>query len=205
MSEPERHALRAVVKPMRINAIGISAMAMLMAVLINFSPEPIAIILPIFFGLMGLGLAFQARKAAGKIESALGIGTVTEVRTVPRLKGPAGGWDFGTFSVGRDRQLKTMVMDGAPGSFAVVPDTKHLVSVNGVALKKPVAVIAPFGFQGAPAAIASPLAPQPTQTASSEELPPPPEDWVANSCPKCGTSIVGNMMFCPRCGFRIQN
>ncbi len=204
ISEPERKTLKGVVRPMRLNAIGISAMAMLMAVLINFSPEPFAIVLPIFFGLMGLGLAFQARKSAGKIAAALDTGTVTDVKTVPNNKTAIGGWDFGTWSIGKDRQLMGMVVAGTPTSFAIVSDTKHLVSVNGNALKKPVAVVAPFGFQNAPMAAAPMHSTQPMQAPSNEELPPPPEDWVTNSCPRCGAGVEDNMMFCPGCGFRVK-
>jgi len=205
ISEPERNALKRTVRPQRTNAIGISLMAMLMAVLINFSPEPIAILMPIFFGMMALGLAFQTRKSAGRVASALESGTLVDVRAVPNNKTATGGWDFGTWSIGKTRQLMGQVAAGTPTSFAIEPDTKQLVSVNGVVLKKSVTVVAPFGFPTAQMAATPMHSPQPMQAPSSEELPPPPEDWVANSCPKCGASVEGNMMFCPGCGFKVKS
>lgn len=178
MTEAEKQTAKAIPRPQRGNAIGMSVVAMMMAVMVNFVEETFAVIMPLFFCFVGLGLALQARRISGAAAQALAKGTVTDVRGAPKWKGPAGGWDFGSFSVPKDSQIKNSIADGVPAWVTVIPDAKRLVSVNGAALKKPIEIRAPPGFEAALAASTTVNHPRQAPTAVSQDLPPPPDDWA---------------------------
>jgi len=203
MTEAERQVVKSIPKPQRNNAIGISIVAMVMAVMVNFVEDQVALLMPIFFSFVGLGLAIQARKSSGSVGQALAKGVVTEVRATPRWKG-AGGWEFGTLSVPRSKQLEGKLVDGVFASVAIVPEAKRLVSVNMTPVKGSVTLTVPPGFGGAYAAPAVMQPPVQMPTAAGQDLPPPPEGWAQGTCPRCGQSIAGDMMFCDKCGFRLK-
>jgi len=204
MTEAEREAAKAIPRPLRNNAIGISLVSMMMAVMVNFVDEAFAVIMPLFFCFVGLGLALQARRSSGAVAQALAKGTVTDVRGAPRWKGAAGGWDFGRFSIPKDSQIKGSIVDGVPALVTVIPETKRLVSVNGVTLKKPIELRGPAGFERTLVAPATMQPPQQVAMAAGQDLPPPPDDWRQGSCPKCGQNTSGDFQFCPRCGFKLR-
>lgn len=206
MAESERQAIKAIPRPQKMNAVGISLMAMLMAVMVNFVDNPVAMFMPLVFAFAALGLAVQARKTSGAVAATIAKGTVTEVRGVPLYKGNA-GWEFGVFSIARDKQLERALVDGAPASVAIVPDAKRLLSVNGVTLRRPVALRTPPGFENMLAAYAAPPRPvqrMPVAPSFDQDLPPPPDGWGAKFCPKCGEPISGDYLFCRKCGFRLK-
>ena len=203
MTDSERKAAVNTLRPLRNNARGMALMSILMAVMINFVTDPIAMILPIVFGLASLGMAVKARKGVSSMSKMLATGTVTEVRTVPKRMSTGRGWELGMFYAMRSRTLNGVLVEGVPASMTVLPETKHLLAVNGTPLRTPVQLmsapgavmpIAPSTFQQAPIA-----APMPT----SDELPPPPDDWVGLSCPKCGHNNANNASFCEKCGMRM--
>ncbi len=204
LTEPERQAYWGMLRPLKLNAIGFALVSMLMAVMINFVPDQWLIIVPIFFGVAALGMAVQARKTANKVVSAIAKGSVTDVRVSQVRKGAGGSWNFGPFSVPRTSMLNSMLSEGAPASVTIVPETRHLLSVNSVALKKPVTLIAPPGFESSLMVVSAPSVPQATRESANEDLPPPPEDWGAKYCPKCGASLMAGASFCGRCGSKLN-
>lgn len=213
MAEAERQTIKAIPKPQRNNAVGISFMAMLMAILVNFVDNPVAMFMPLVFAFAGLGLAIQARKSSGAVAQAMAKGTVTEVRGVPVYRGGS-GWEFGVFSIARNRQLEGALVNGVPASVAIVPEAKRLLSVNGVTLRKPVELRVPPGFENilagyttAPPVRQMYTPPQPIQgmpVASDQDMPPPPEGWAQGRCPQCGATVSGDHLFCKGCGFRLK-
>lgn len=176
MTEAEMKTVKAIPRPLRANAIGMSVVAMVMAIMVNFVEEPVAVIMPLFFSFVGLGIAVQARRASGTVAQALAKGTVIDVRAVPRWKGASGGWDFGRFSVPKDSQVKGSIADGAPAWVTVIPEAKRLLSVNGVTLKKPIELRGPPGFENALVAPAPVQAPLRAPLGADQDLPPPPDD-----------------------------
>ena len=86
MTDSERKAAVSTLRPLRNNARGMAMVSILMALMINFVSDPIAMMLPILFGLFSLGMAVQVRRGAGKISKMLETGTVTEARIVPKLR-----------------------------------------------------------------------------------------------------------------------
>jgi hypothetical protein len=133
----------------------------------------------------------------------LATGTVAEVRTVPKRMSTGRGWELGMFYAMRSRALNGVLIEGVPTSLTVLPETKHLLAVNGTPLRTPVQLMSAPGavlpiatptFQQAPVAAPMPM---------DEELPPPPEDWIERSCPKCGQKNAPNAVFCEKCGMRI--
>jgi hypothetical protein len=99
-----------------------------------------------------------------------------------------------------------MLADGVPASFTVMPETKHLLAVNGMPLRRPVLLMsapgalmpyaAPPVFQQAPMA-----APMPASMPADQELPPPPDGWTGQQfCAKCGQKNQTNARFCEKCG-----
>lgn len=203
MTEPERESLKSASKPQRNNAIGISMLAMVMAVMVNFVDDPIALLMPLVFSFIGLGLAAQARRGSGTAAQAVAKGTVTDVRGTPRWKGGATGWDFGPFSVVKNSQLEGVLADGVPATVGVIPESRRVVSANGVPLKRPVELRAGPGFESVSASSAAPQPPYQAPAPADQDLPPPPEGWSAGSCPQCGTVARGGAMFCERCGHRL--
>ncbi|MCJ7606779.1 MAG: hypothetical protein MUO94_02900, partial [Thermoplasmata archaeon] len=86
MTEGERQAMLAIPKPLRKNAMGMALFSMVMAIMVNFTDNQVALIMPLMFCFVSLGFAVQARKSAGTVAQALARGTVTEVRGTPRWK-----------------------------------------------------------------------------------------------------------------------
>ena len=203
MTVAERDALQSIPKPIRNNAIGISILSMVMAVMINFVEDMVALLMPLVFCFIGLGLAVQARKSSGSVAQAVSKGTVTDVRGTPRWKGAAGGWAFGAFSVTNNAQLKGLLVDGVSATVTIVPEAKRVLSVNGVPLKKPVELRAAPGFESALLPPAPNQVHATTVVSSDEDLPPPPEEWAPSACPQCGQGIRGGAMFCEKCGHRL--
>jgi hypothetical protein len=114
------------------------------------------------------------------------------------------GWELGMFYAVRSRVLNGILVEGVPASLTVPPETKHLLAVNGTPLRRPVQLmsapgavmpVAPSAVQQAPIAAPMPV---------DEELPPPPDDWVERSCPRCGQKNASNAIFCETCGMRIE-
>ncbi len=204
LTEPERESLKAIARSPKVNAVGLAVMSMVMAVMINFVDEPVALIMPLFFGAVSLGTAFQARKASERVALTLQKGTAAVVHGSPRLN--RGLWDFGAFSVPKDGQLKTVLSEGAPTTVALAVDVRRVLSVNNVPLKKPVTFGAAPGFE----TLLSASPPQRTQAVSraqapsQEDLPPPPEGWGARFCPQCGEPVSGDYMFCRKCGLKLK-
>ena len=205
ITDPEIKAVVSTLRSMRVNAIGISVFAMIMAVLINYVNNEVAVLMPIMFGGVAVGLAFQARKSAGNLSKALANGTVMDIRAVPNRARPGRFWQFGACSTSSTSELNHMITEGVPASFTVLPETKQLLAVNGAPLRRPVTVAAPLGFQNV-SSLTMPVQAQPfLQAADPYELPPPPDGWVAKACPACGQSVDGDIMFCSRCGFRLKS
>jgi len=203
MTDSERKAAVSTLRPLRNNARGMAMVSILMALMINFVTDPIAMILPIVFGLASLGMAVKARKGVGSMSKTLATGTVAEIRTMPKRMSTGRGWELGMFYAMRSRALNGVLVEGVPASLTVLPETKHLLAVNGTPLRSPVQLMS------APGAV-MPIAPSAVQQAPisapmpvGEELPPPPEDWVGLSCPKCGHNNANNASFCEKCGVRI--
>ena len=105
MTDAERQAVKTIPRPLRANAIGMSLVSMVMAIMINFVDNPVAVFMPLLFGFVGLGYAIQARKSSGSVAQAVAKGTVTEVRVTPRWMG-ARGWQVGTFSIARSKHAR---------------------------------------------------------------------------------------------------
>jgi hypothetical protein len=148
-------------------------------------------------------MAVKARKGVGSMSKTLATGTVAEVRAVPKRMSTGRGWELGMFYAMRSRALNGVLIEGVPASLIVLPETKHLLAVNGTPLRTPVQLMSAPGavmpistptFQQAPIAAPMPM---------DEELPPPPEDWIERSCPKCGQKNAPNAVFCEKCGMRI--
>lgn len=203
MTEPERKAAIDSVKPMRNNARGMAALSILMAVMINFVNDPIAMLMPLFFGSVAIGLAVQARKSVKNVSKVLTNGTVTEIRTVPRKASARKGWEFGIYGAASSRALDAMLPDGVPASFTIVPETRHLLAVNGMPLRRPLLLTAPPGYMNTLPAAAAPQIPAATIRQVDEELPPPPDDWTERPCTNCGHNNPVNATFCEKCGTRI--
>jgi len=202
MTESERKAAVDSLKPLRNNARGMAGVSILMAVMINFVSNPVAMLMPLLFGAVALGMAVQARKGASNVSKVLANGTVTEIRTVATRASARMGWQFGTYSAGNTRSLNGMLSDGVPASFTVMPETKHLLAVNGTPLRKPILLMSTPGAvmpYAAPAVVqqAPIAAPMPVD----QELPPPPEGWTGQLfCAKCGQKNQANARFCEKCG-----
>ena len=203
MTDSERKAAVDTLKPLRNNARGMAMVSILMALMINFVTDPVAMIVPIFFGLASLGMAVKARKGVGSMGKTLATGTVAEVRAIPKRMSTGRGWELGMFYAMRSRALNGVLIEGVPTSLTVLPETKHLLAVNGTPLRTPVQLMSAPGavmpivtptFQQAPIAPPMPM---------DEELPPPPEDWIERSCPKCGQKNAPNAVFCEKCGMRM--
>ncbi len=204
MTDSERKAAVNTLKPLRNNARGMAMMSILMAVMINFVTDQIAMLLPIVFGLASLGMAVKARKGVSAMSKTLATGNVTEVRTVPqKMSAGRGGWNLGMFFTMRSRELNGVLANGVPASLTVLPETKHLLSVNGAPLRNPVQLISAPGAVMPVAASTVQQAPVAQPMPVDEELPPPPDDWVGPSCPKCGHNNASNALFCEKCGMRI--
>lgn len=206
MTEAERKAAVDSLKPLRNNARGMAGFAILMAIMINFVSNPVALLMPILFGGFALGLAVQAKKGASNVSKVLANGTVTEIRTVPTRASARTGWQFGVYSAGNTRSVNGMLTDGVPASFTVMSETKHLLAVNGMPLRRPVLLMsapgavmpyaAPPVFQQAPMA-----APMPASMPVDQELPPPPDGWTGQQfCAKCGQKNQTSARFCEKCG-----
>jgi len=202
MTESERKAAVDSLKPLRNNARGMAGVSILMAVMINFVSNPVAMLMPLLFGFVALGMAVQARKGASNVGKVLANGTVTEIRTVPTRASARMGWQFGIYRAGNTRSLNGMLTDGVPASFTVMPETKYLLAVNGMPLRRPVLLMsapgavmpyaAPAAVQQAPMALPMPV---------DQELPPPPEGWTGQLfCAKCGQKSPAGAMFCEKCG-----
>ena len=204
MTEGERQAMLAIPKPLRKNAMGMALFSMVMAIMVNFTDNQVALIMPLMFCFVSLGFAVQARKSSGTVAQALARGTVTEVRGTPRWKGARAGWEFGTFSISRIGLMDGMLVDGVPAAVTIVPEAKCLLSVNGVSLRKPVVLTAPAGFENTlvPSTVAQ--APQQMPVAADMDLPPPPDGWAQGVCPQCGKGVPSGVVFCDRCGFRLK-
>jgi hypothetical protein len=210
MTESERKAAVDSLKPLRNNARGMAGFAILMAVMINFVSNPVAMLMPLLFGFFSLGLAVQARKGAKNVSKVLANGTVTEIRTVPTRASARTGWQFGMYRAGNTRSLNGMLADGVPASFTVMPETKHLLAVNGMPLRRPLQLMSAPGAvmpYAAPAAVqqapwAAPIvAPMSAPMPVNQDLPPPPDGWTGQRfCAKCGQKSRADAMFCEKCG-----
>jgi hypothetical protein len=208
LTMPEREALKRTTRSPKVNAVGLAVMSMAMAVMINFVEEPVALIMPIFFGAMSLGIAFQARGVSSSVARALERGTAAEWRHTPSLR--SGIWDFGAFYFNRAGHAKGLVTEGVPATVTLVPEAKRVLAVNGTVLSKPIDLRGAPGFPQnlivaqAPAPAQAPAWQAPVAPAA-EDLPPPPEGWSGTSCPKCGRAVSADNAFCRGCGFRLKN
>jgi len=197
MTDAEREAVKTIPRPLRANAIGMALVSMVMAIMINFVDNPVAILMPLIFCFVGLGYAIQARKSSGSVAQALAKGTVTDVRTTPRWAKVS--WDLGAFSISKNRQLEGALVDGVPANVSVIQDAKRVLSVNGVTLRKPVELRIQSAFPSAAPVVNPWDAPKDT-----EFLPPPPDDWSQRMCPQCGQVSPAGSMFCEKCGNRLR-
>jgi hypothetical protein len=197
MTDAERQAVKTIPRPLRANAIGMALVSMVMAIMINFVDNPVAVFMPLLFGFVGLGYAIQARKSSGSVAQAVAKGTVTEVRVTPRWMG-ARGWQVGTFSIPRSKHVEGLLVDGVPATVGIVPEAKRVVSVGMTTLRKPVTLIAPSGFESTLVSAA------PVQAPPVQDVPPPPEGWAQMSCPQCGQGVSGDVLFCEKCGYRLR-
>jgi len=201
MTDSEKKAAMGTLKPLRNNARGMAVVSIVMALMINFVSDPIAMMVPIFFSLASLGIAIQARRGAGKISKMLATGTVTEARIVP--KRTSRGWELGIFYAAKSRVLNSVLVEGVPASLTLLPETKHLLAVNGMPLSLPVQLVSAPGavMPVAPSAVSrAPIAaPMPVD----DGLPPPPDDWAGRSCSKCGQNNASDAVFCEKCGLRL--
>ena len=208
LSGPEREALKGMTRSPKVNAVGLAIMSMAMAVMINFVAEPVALIMPLFFGAMSLGIAFQARSISSSVARALGRGTAAEWRHVPSLR--SGIWDFGAFYFNRAGEAKGLVTEGVPATVTLVPEAKRVLAVNGTPLRKPMELRGAPGFPQnlmvaqAPAPVQSPAWQPPMAPQPAEDVPPPPDGWVGTNCPKCGRPVSAEHVFCRGCGFRLK-
>jgi len=209
ISDVERQAFGSVIRPMKLNAIGIAIVSMVMAIMVNFVTDQWMVVVPIFFGLAALGMSIQTRKSAGKIAGALARGNVVDVRAAMVSKGPGGSWNFGAFSVPRSNALSTLLVDGTPATFTIVPESKHMLSVNYSLLKRPIQFNAMPGFESL-LGVSPPAQTyaQPPIMPMTQNLPPPPppppDNWSQRFCPQCGQSLPGGAMFCSKCGYRLR-
>ena len=199
MTAAEREAVRAIPKPQRNNAVGMAAVAMIMAVMVNFIEDEFVVIMPLFFCFAGLGLAIQARKGAGMAGKVLAGGTVTDYRGTPRWT-RTGGCSFGTFSVLRSGQLKKLLPEGVPATLTIVPGAKQLLAVNGTMLRSPAALTGPPGFEATLATQAHTQAAGGARATVDDDLPPPPDDWQPGRCLGCGKEMDQQARFCENCG-----
>jgi hypothetical protein len=215
MTESERKAAVDSLKPLRNNARGMAGVSILMAVMINFVSNPVAWLMPLLFGGVALGMAVQVRKGAGNVSKALANGTVTEIRTVPTRANARTGWQIGIYSAGNTRSLNGILTDGVPASFTLIPETKCLLAVNGMPLRRPLQLMsapgavmpyaAPPVYQQAPTVAAPMPSAMPAPMPVNQDLPPPPDGWTGQLfCPKCGLKSRADAMFCEKCGFRLK-
>ncbi len=200
MTEAETRAAKAIPKPHRNNAIGMSVVAMVMAVMVNFIEDEIALLMPLFFCFVALGLAIQARRNSGVVAESLVKGTVADLRGTPEWR-KGRGWGFGALSIPRGSELDKRLSDGVPASVTVLPDAKHVLSADGVPLKKPVPFVASPGFESMFASQAA--APAQAMATADDDLPPPPEDAGPSVCPQCGKGVPAAAKFCDMCGHRL--
>lgn len=203
MTDSERKAAVGTLRPLRNNARGMAVVSIVMALMINFVSDPIAMIVPIFFGLASLGLAVKARMGAGSMSKMLATGTVTDVRIVPKRMSVGRGWELGMFYAAKSRVLNGMLVEGVPASLTVLPETKHLLAVNGTPLSLPVQLTSVPGAVMPIAPSAVPQAPTAAPMPVDEGLPPPPDDWAGRSCSKCGHNNANDATFCEKCGLRL--
>jgi hypothetical protein len=202
ITETEKQALGKVLRPVKMNAIGLALVSMLMAVMINFVPDQWLVVVPIFFAFVALGSAIQARKIGGIVVSAMEKGTVADVRVSTVQKRAGGNWDLGAFSVPRNGALGKVLSEGSPASLCIVPDTKHLLSVNGAILSRIPTVNAYPQFATMLSGGVSQAPAQAQPIVQDQELPPPPDDWSQKFCAQCGQSMSASAVFCPKCGYK---
>lgn len=201
MTDSERKAAVDSLKPRRNNARGMAGFSMLMAVMINFVSNPVAMLMPLLFGVFALGLAVQVRKGATNVSKVLANGTVTEVRTVPTRASARTGWQFGVYSAGNTRALNGILADGVPASFTIMPETRHLLAVNGMPLRRPLQLMPVPGAVMPQAAPAVQQVPMVATMPLDQELPPPPDGWIGQqSCARCGHGSPTGARFCEKCG-----
>jgi len=203
MTDSEKKAAVGTLRPLRNNARGMAVFSIVMALMINFVADPIAMLVPVFFGLASLGMAIQARRGVGRMSKMLAAGTVTDVRIVPKKMSMGRGWELGMFYAAKSRVLNSILVEGVPASLTVLPETKHLLAVNGTPLSLPVQLASVPGAVMSITPSAVPQTPTATPMPVDEELPPPPDDWAGRSCSKCGHNNVGDAAFCEKCGLRL--
>lgn len=218
MNAAERKAAADSLKPARYNAIAMSILGIATAIMINYARDTIVVVVPLMFAAGSIAYASQYRKGSGTVSKMLTTGTVPEIRGVPTKKSMGRGWDLGPASFQGSGGLGKRLSEGTVTTLAFLPDTKVALSVNGVPLKKPVPMVIPAGFgkdltvpaktsmssPGQMTAAAQQPIPQPIQPSVGVELPPPPEDWDASVCGRCGQINVKDARFCAKCGASIQ-
>lgn len=213
ISDQESKAARDSLKPVRYNAMGMSILAIATAVTINFANDAIVILVPLMFAVASAGLVAQFRRSFKAVKNTLTTGTIAELKAIPAKKSMGRGWTVGPVTFARSGELSEILTDGVPASVAFLPETKFALSVNGVALRKPILMVAPKDFGKEP--MSQPAAqpqvpvymqapvPQPSPPSADDELPPPPDDWNEPTCTKCGQVIPKGALFCSNCGARM--
>jgi hypothetical protein len=199
----------------RYNAVAMAIVGVITAIMINYANDEIVMVVPFLFVAGAVGNAVQYRKGAEAVKKMLRSGNIHEVRGTPVRKSMGRGWTLGPVTLPKSGSLNDIMTEGSSAGIAFVPDTKNAISVNGTLLKKPLPMTVPMGFgkelstssnTQAPSPIpqvSSPISPR-TYNQPDDDLPPPPDDWVAKMCPRCGQHIGEGVTFCSKCGFRLK-
>lgn len=214
ISDEERQVAVRSLRPIRYNAIGMAIMGVITSIMLNYAHDAIVVVVPLMFAVGAIGYASQFKKTAGALTKALSTGKIHELRAAPVKKSMGRGWTVGPVSFSRSGQLGDMFTEGSTAAVALIPDTKAAISINSMPLKKAMPIIAPLGFgkelvgsvpAGAPHVEHPVSVTNPSSRQQAEEdLPPPPDDWEPRACPKCGEAIIGEVLFCSRCGYRLK-
>jgi hypothetical protein len=150
----------------------------------------------IVFGLVAIGFSVNALLVRKRIEQSMREGTAVEV-LAPAYRANSGGkgmmWTVGPISMMPTRGLEGLLVEGQPTSVLCLPRLKAAIAINNYGLKQGARIMCPPNLES----MAIPVGPMPTsgpipnsaypayggstaqspQTASDEELPPPPPDW----------------------------
>lgn len=209
ITDPERKAALDSLKPLRYNAIGMSVIGIMTAIVVNFGNEIVLLGVPLLFALMAGSTAANYKKNSNAIGKALAAGTAPEIAGAPVKKRFGGSWMIGPVTFANKAGIAKTLQEGAVSRVAFLPDAKIALSVNGIPLKRTLPIVSvPAGFGQDLAVPATPPQPVPMPTrpalSASDDLPPPPDDWDHVFCGECGQRNPGDARFCGRCGAVIK-
>jgi len=212
ITDGERKVALDSLKFFRYNAVGSALVGMMTAIAtMFFATDIVMLLVPLLFVLMAGDYAAKYKKSSDAIAKALGAGAVVDISGVPEKKSRS-TWILGPVAIAGRGVLGKALLEGATSKMAFLPGTQMVLSMNGTPLRKAALVNttpADFGKDlVVPATSVAPGPPSPTITyprpVTTEELPPPPDDWEELFCGRCGQRNPKDARFCGKCGAVIK-